>query len=209
MIEPFFSVIVPAHNAEGFMRKGLDSIRGQSFTDYELIVVCDNCQDRTAEIAREYTDRVIETDFGQDGYARNTGIDAARGRYILFMDHDDWFLHEFVFAQIAEYMVQAKDADMLAFSFIWKGFKYINARENLVVACWAKCWRRGFIGDTRFSDRPYWSDVDFHRDVMEKKPVIYFIDRPMYYYNYLMPGSISWKKDEGLIESYEEQERRR
>ena len=54
---PFFSVIVPEHNSAEFMRKGLDSIRDQSFTDYELIVVCDACSDNTAEIAREYTDR--------------------------------------------------------------------------------------------------------------------------------------------------------
>ncbi|MBR2556451.1 MAG: glycosyltransferase family 2 protein, partial [Aeriscardovia sp.] len=45
MIQPFFSVIVPAHNAAARIRRGLDSIRWQTFTDWELIVVCDDCQD--------------------------------------------------------------------------------------------------------------------------------------------------------------------
>lgn len=44
---PFFSVIVPEHNSEKFMRKGLDSIKQQTFKDYELIIVCDACTDNT------------------------------------------------------------------------------------------------------------------------------------------------------------------
>ena len=53
MSNPFFSVIVPMHNSAAFMRRGLDSIREQTFTDYELIIVCDACEDNTADIARE------------------------------------------------------------------------------------------------------------------------------------------------------------
>ena len=62
--KPFFSVIVPAHNSAAWIRKGLDSIRAQVWDNYELIVVCDACTDNTAEIAREYTDKVIITGGG-------------------------------------------------------------------------------------------------------------------------------------------------
>ena len=208
MREPFFSVIVPAHNAEAFMRLGLDSIRNQSWTDDELIVVCDRCTDDTERIARTYTDKVIVTDFGLDGLARNAGIDAARGKYILFMDHDDWFLHEFVFAQIADTMKRIPDADVLLLSFIWKGVGYIDQRKNRYIAVWCKCWKRVFIGITRFSDRPYWSDVDFDRKAFAKGPRVYAKDIPAIYYNYMMPGSISWRQDQGQIESFAEQEKR-
>ena len=76
MSKPFFSVIVPAHNAEGFIRKTLDSVAMQDFKDYELIVVCDRCTDNTYNVACEYdhlvpTITVIETDYGMDGLARN------------------------------------------------------------------------------------------------------------------------------------------
>ena len=54
MKKPFFSVIVPEHNSAEWMRKGLNSIRWQSFTDYQLIIVCDRCTDDTAKIAEEY-----------------------------------------------------------------------------------------------------------------------------------------------------------
>ena len=50
---PFFSVIIPAHNSAEYIRKGLDSIKEQSFTDYELIVVCDACTDKTVHVARD------------------------------------------------------------------------------------------------------------------------------------------------------------
>ena len=89
--KPFFSVIVPEHNSAEFMRRGLDSIRMQTFKDYELIVVCDSCEDRTAEIAREYTDKVFEIQAKRCGFARNKGLDEATGEWILFMDDDDWF----------------------------------------------------------------------------------------------------------------------
>lgn len=207
MSKPLFSVIVPAHNAEEFIEKGLHSIKMQTFTDYELIVVCDRCTDRTAEIAAGYADKVLIRDFGLDGLARNAGIEAAEGEWLLFMDHDDWFLHEFVFQQIAD-AIKARSTDcldVLLFDFIWKGRRYHSQlRNGAVIAVWSKCWRREFVGDTRFSDLPHWSDVGFARAMWDKCPVYAFMNYPVYYYNYLMPGSISWREKQGEIEGYKE-----
>ena len=63
MSKPFFSVIVPAHNSETYIGRGLVSIRNQTFTDYELIVVCDSCTDNTEEIAKEYGARTFAVDY--------------------------------------------------------------------------------------------------------------------------------------------------
>ena len=49
-----FSIIIPAHNSAGYIQNALDSVAEQTFTDYELIVVCDSCTDNTEEIAKEY-----------------------------------------------------------------------------------------------------------------------------------------------------------
>lgn len=198
--EPMFSVIVPAHNAERYIGIGLDSILDQSFRDYELIVVCDKCEDNTEHIARGYGAKVIRTDYGLDGMARNAGLDAARGKWILFMDDDDWFLHEFVFGQLAE-VVGRHGEDILMFSFIWKGVGYAkHGNGNHFLAVWNKCWRREFLKDVRFPDTPYWSDKEFDRRAMAKNPVVVSWDMPMYYYNYLREGSISWRKEKGEIE---------
>ena len=99
---PFFSVIIPAFNSAEFIRKGLDSIKSQSFTDYELIIVCDKCKDNTAEVAREYTDKVYEVDHDIDGPAQNKALNAAVGKWILFMDDDDWWLHEVALRHLSE-----------------------------------------------------------------------------------------------------------
>lgn len=191
---PKFSIIIPAYNAENHIRKALDSIKSQTFKDYELIVVCDSCNDRTEEIAKEYGAITDSVGFHQDGYTRNRGIDMATGEWILFMDDDDWWLHEFVLEQLDGKLKEHSDIDVLCFSFIFKGWKYASPKGNNGdhwIATWNKCWRREFVGDSRFSFKHSISDRDFHKSVMRKHPRIYDWDMPMYYYNYLRPGSIS------------------
>lgn len=189
-----FSIIIPAYNAENHIRKALDSIKSQVFTDYELIVVCDSCKDNTEEIAKEYGARTETVNFHQDGFTRNRGIDMAQGEYILFMDDDDWWIHEYVLTLLDEKLKENPDVDILCFSFIFKGWKYATPTGNKGrrwIATWNKCWKRSSIGDTRFSDVYSVSDVHFHNAMMKKGLKILDWDVLMYYYNYLREGSIS------------------
>jgi len=191
MSRPFFSVIVPAHNSEAFIRRGLRSIREQTFTDYELIVVCDECSDNTAKAVEHYADKVITTHYGMDGLARNEGIDAADGYWILFMDDDDWYLHPEAFRILRDAAVYT-DADMIVYNFIWQGWDdpyYRNGFGRVNIAVWSKCWRRDFIGSTRFPAIPFTSDEPFMQEILSKKPRAIYLDQPLYYYNYLRKGS--------------------
>lgn len=191
--KPKFSIIIPAHNTENYISKALESVKCQVFTDYELIIVCDRCEDKTAEIARQYTDIVYEVDYGNDGLARNCGLDKAKGEYVLFMDSDDWWIHEYVLSLIYFMLTQENHPDILAFSFIWKGVGYCrNVPGKEYIAVWNKCWRREFIGNARFSDKPYGADEDFHIVMLSKAPKIVHWDMPMYYYNYGREGSLSY-----------------
>ena len=189
-----FSVIIPAHNSEGFISKGLESIRNQSFQNFELIVVCDRCTDRTKEIAESYGAKTLEVNFGRDGLTRNAGLDIAQGEYICFMDDDDFLLHEFVYEEMNRKLKQENDPELLCCSFIWKGIGYtrpIAKNGELLPNVWSKAWRRDFVNTTRFTDVYSISDYYFCKE-MEKKPhrtVIF--DFPIIYYNYLRPGSIS------------------
>lgn len=201
---PRFSIIIPAYNAEKHIRKALDSIRDQTFRDFELIVVCDSCKDDTESVAKSYGARVISVDYGNDGLTRSRGIDEAVGDFILFMDDDDWWLHEYVLEQIDEKLREHNDnIDVLCFSFIFKGYKYATPngnRGNHFCAVWNKCWKRSSIGATRFPNIPNCSDLHFHTEMFAKGLAIIDWDMPMYYYNYLRPGSISWKlKTEGIL----------
>ena len=192
MSKPFFSVIVPAHNSEAYLSKCLESVKMQTFLDYELIVVCDNCQDNTAEVAKEYADIVLETEYGMDGLARNAGIDAAEGEWILFLDDDDWWIHEYVLEEIhnAVYGCWGAATNMVCFDFIWKGKGYASVQPSRMnIAVWSKAFRRSLIGDTRFPAIPFTSDQPFMDEICAKRPTCVPLNKLMYYYNYMRKGS--------------------
>jgi len=206
---PFFSVILPAHNSAGFIRKQLDSIRSQTFKDYELIVICDNCSDNTAEIAREYTDIVPEVGFGKAGLARNAGLDIAKGDWILFSDDDDWWLHDYAFETIHDWIADS-DCDIMAYGFYWKRGErsvltnFLQPSGALWVAPWTKAWRRSFIGEHRFPDWLHSDDLGFAQEMFPLIEKWGCIPAPMYYYNYMHKGSTQWKLKTGELQSLEE-----
>lgn len=187
-----FSIIIPAHNSEEYIRKALDSIKQQTFTDYELIVICDACTDHTQDVAREYGAITERVGYGRDGMTRNRGLAKASGEWILFMDDDDWWMHEFVLEQLDKKLKENTNIDVLCFSFIFKGWKYADPHGNngaRWTATWNKCWRRDFVKDCKFSDEVAVSDVQFHKQVFNKNPRVLDWDMPMYYYNYMRKGS--------------------
>ena len=197
--KPFFSVIVPAHNSEGYIRKLLHSIVTQTYKHFELIVVCDNCDDGTGAVASRFThrDNIYYTYHGLDGLARNEGLENANGDWVLFADDDDWFLHEYAFEMIADSITD--DLDMLCFGFIWKHKGYASPIRNVdgmkifYPAVWNKAYKRSFIADTRFkpiqNTLTVASDLDFTNQLLAKNPNYALLDQPLYYYNYLRKGS--------------------
>lgn len=192
-MKPRYSIIIPAYNAEGHIRKALDSVISQTFKDYELIVVCDSCNDHTEEIARQYGAKVIPVQYHNDGLSRSRGLDEAKGEWVLFMDDDDWWLHEYVLWQIDEKLKSISDnTDVLCFSFIFKGVCYASPRGNRGrhwIAVWNKCWKREKIENTRFPNVKMCSDRYFHEAMFKKGLNVYEWDMPLYYYNYLRQGS--------------------
>ena len=91
---PEISVIVPVYKVEEYLSECVDSILNQSFESFELILVDDGSPDRSREICDRYAEadrrvHVIHKSNGGLSDARNKGIDAARGRYVTFIDSDD------------------------------------------------------------------------------------------------------------------------
>ena len=189
-------MIVPAHNSAGYIRRCLHSIRMQTYKDYELIVVCDACTDNTWAAARGDADKMLTTDYGMDGLARNAGIDAAEGEWILFLDDDDWWLHEYVLEELHRAAIQAGPfVDVLCFDFIWKDppegipAYYRNEADAVNIAVWSKAFRRDLIGDTRFPPIRMTSDAGFMREICRKQPRCCATHKLMYYYNFMRKGS--------------------
>ena len=91
---PLVSVIIPAYNAEAFLERTLRSALSQTYEALEIIVINDGSTDRTLELARAIAENdhrvfVISTENGGVARSRNRGIEAARGRYLAFLDADD------------------------------------------------------------------------------------------------------------------------
>lgn len=118
---PYFSVIVPVYGAEKFIRKCVDSILAQTFTDFELILVDDGSRDKCPAILDEYAAKdkrvkVIHKENGGAVSARKEGCRAAKGEYIANVDADDWlavdYLEKF-------YMASQTGADMICCGSVW------------------------------------------------------------------------------------------
>lgn len=88
------SIIVPIYNAEKYLGECVDSILGQTYENFELILVDDGSSDNSGKICDEYAAKherikVIHKENGGVSSARNTGLDNAKGEYITFVDSDD------------------------------------------------------------------------------------------------------------------------
>ena len=92
-----FSIIIPAYNVADYLEKCVKSVLIQEFKDYEILIINDGSTDATAIVADklsvENTNkvRVLNQTNGGASKARNTGIESARGEYLLFLDGDDFW----------------------------------------------------------------------------------------------------------------------
>lgn len=115
-----YSVIIPVYNAESTLRRCLDSLAAQPFPDAEFLLIDDGSKDRSQTICREYESadrrfRVISKENGGVSTARNAGLDAARGDFILFVDSDDYVQPDY-FSRLEELDPQGV-YDYLLFSY--------------------------------------------------------------------------------------------
>lgn len=90
-----FSIIVPVYKVEAYLERCVDSLLAQTWPDYEIILVDDGSPDGSGAICEEYADRdgrvrVFHKENGGLSSARNYGIDRAKGKYVLFVDSDDY-----------------------------------------------------------------------------------------------------------------------
>lgn len=93
---PLVSVVIPAHNAEAFLARTLDSVIAQRFSDFEVLIVDHASTDGTREVAMRYITRdprlrliALDHDSGLPATSRNRGLEQALGEFVAFLDADD------------------------------------------------------------------------------------------------------------------------
>lgn len=126
MAAPLISIVVPVYRVEEYLADCVDSLRSQSYQNIEVILVDDGSPDHCPELCDQYARedarvRVVHRENGGLSAARNSGIDIAKGEYLLFVDSDDR-LHDAEFVQNLYLAAERFGADIvISDTFFWTG----------------------------------------------------------------------------------------
>lgn len=131
---PEVSVIIPVYNVESKIRRCLDSLMEQTFTDFECILVDDGSSDNSGVICDEYMEinnrfRVIHQKNAGVSSARNNGINNARGTYITFIDSDD-YVHKDYLKILCEKMLNNQELVICGVHFYREGIGVFNSQTD-------------------------------------------------------------------------------
>lgn len=206
-----FSVVVPVYNVELYLEQCLEILWTQDYSDYEVICVNDGSTDSSREILTAWETRmpqmrVIDRSNGGLSAARNTGLQAATGDYVVFVDSDDW-VEPTMLSRLAE---EAHGEDMICFACRKSdsgatdtlipeqndGWSYYNRhalehREVPFVCVWQRCYRREFLlkNGLHFREGILHEDNEFTPRACMKAESIKVIPDVLYNYR-VRPGSI-------------------
>ncbi|QNE77016.1 glycosyltransferase [Streptomyces finlayi] len=216
---PRFSVIVPAYRVQAYLHECLDSVSGQSFKDFEIIVVDDGSPDACGAIADEYAGRdhrfsVVHLPENTGlGPARNAGIAEASGDYLIFLDGDDTLLPD-ALRTIADRIAATGCPDVLVYDYTrvyWSGrtvrnqlaqhltetgppsFRLADRPELLKVlmVVWNKAYRREFVEAEGFTFPPgYYEDTPWTYPVLMAAGSIAVLDAVCVGYRQRRRGNI-------------------
>lgn len=218
---PKISVILPVYNVEKYLRRCLDSLLKQTFTDFEAICVNDGSPDKSLHILEEYAAKdsriKIVTQENQGlSMARNNGLKIATGDYIYFLDSDDAIHHKLL--EIAYTYATKHNADMVCFdyektdgtTFSLKDIKIENIKTKITdnplklalskskfripFNVWTKLYKKSILDGIEFIKNIHYEDYPHTYAVLAKKPKTVCLDAKLYFYTFLNMQSISNQK---------------
>ncbi|MBR3162560.1 MAG: histidine phosphatase family protein [Clostridia bacterium] len=195
-----FSIIIPAYNVEQYIKTTLESIFNQTYKNYEIIVVDDCSVDNTYSILKEYNNiRLFKTPQNlRQGGARNLGLDACRGEYIVFLDSDDTLYDDFALENLNKCIELENNPDI-----IYTGMKFSGKRDMIIMPTddnckkeyrlseykWANvvsiCWKNSLLqkNNIRFPEGIRYEDVYFYFLGIEKSKTYSIGNFILYDYN--------------------------
>ena len=124
------SVIIPAYNAERYIREAIDSVLNQTFKDFEIIVIDDGSTDNTSKILESYGNKIrwkSQENKGQAS-AQNEGIKIAKGDYLAYLDADDIYFPKILETQV-KYLDKHSDAGL-----VYSDYYQIDDKKILKIA---------------------------------------------------------------------------
>lgn len=193
------SVIVPVYNVEKYIRKCLDSLVNQTLKEIDIILVDDGSTDSSASIIKEYEDKYenikyYKKDNGGLSDARNYGMQYANGKYIAFLDADDYV--DISLYQTMYEKAKKEDSDIVDCNFYWTyrnknkkdiGKKYEGKKEMLEkgrVVAWNKLYKKELLDEAniQFPKGLIYEDVEFFYKLIPYVQRVSFVKTPLIYY---------------------------
>ncbi len=191
------SIIIPCHNLEKHIGKCVDTLVSQKTDNYkiELVFILDNCTDSTRMIIEDklcmpdtynIDYQMIECSVGSAGLARNKGLGVAKGKYIWFVDGDDWLNGDRAFIDILNAFRDHPQVDTITFGFSSQGW-FWETNEFLSRFVYS----RKVIGDIKFVEDMPCEGFQFVRDVRKNQKRQAVMNYRYYHFNFPREGSVS------------------
>lgn len=202
---PKISIIVPIYRVEKYIRRCLDSISAQIFTDWECLLVDDGSPDNSGKICDEYAlkdsrFRVLHKENGGVSSARQTGLDASSGEYIIHVDPDDWIEQQMLSAMYNKAV--STNANVVLCDYYYEtDSRSIYCKQSpsaldssvvlkemfihLMGVCWNKLVKRETIlnNNVRFPEGiNYCEDLCFNAQLFKNNISVEYIDSAFYHY---------------------------
>lgn len=221
------SVIVPIYNVEKYMNRCIESIRCQTYTDLEIILIDDGSTDTSPQICDNWANkdsriRVIHKSNGGLADARNAGIEVAKGEYISFIDSDDYIEKDMLTLLFNSLISEGADIAVCGINYVTNGtierisclnYPHIYSREEALKlhlssntfnasAC-NKLYKRYLFNNIRFPKGKKFEDTAIMAFLFDFANKISHIADPKYYYVYRIGSLTKVKfsmKDFDLIE---------
>lgn len=212
--DPKISVIMLTYNREKLVSRAIESILGQSEPDFEFIIVDNGSSDRSGAIADEYAEKdgricVIHRDRGNIGAGRNTGLDAAHGKYVAFIDDDDWAESDFL--EFLYELAIENDADVSICGATDKAFdekQVMVAEEALIELMWRKKYNMAFptklftkkLADKiRFPEEGTYDDIALMYRLLAEANRVAYHGLPKYTFYRHRGNNSAWTTDYSLL----------
>ena len=201
------SIIVPVYNVENTLSRCLDSILRQTFKDYELLLIDGGSTDKSGLICDEYADkdkriRVFHKINGGASSARNVGLDNAQGKYIGFVDSDDWVvadMYEYLIARLEStksdvvrakrietngniYFVQGKITEkVFEGEDILLEYMYRGTKEGIYGVC-DFVYKKSLFDNLRIPIGIIYEDINTNFQLLQMAQKMIVVNKVVYYY---------------------------
>ncbi len=200
------SIIVPVYNSEKYLDKCIESILNQDMINFELILINDGSTDNSENICKRYAEidnriLIINKINGGQSSARNLGLNIARGKYIGFVDSDDW-INKGMFSTLIN-ILEKENSDIAICNSMWiyndrneikrvndkllimdnfNGMKELITGEKFIDTVWDKIYKKDLWDEIRFPEGKIYEDTDTIYKVFSKAKKSIFINEVLYYY---------------------------